>query len=147
MEQIIKRIEALKKDKKILNIFLLQSIVVIYTINSIIAKFATSAEVFSLKFFLFYGAEVMVLGIYAICWQQMIKRFDLSVAYANRSMAILWTALWSLIIFKEALNLKQVIGILLVVAGTIVVNLNTGNTDSSVSTDTAGNTVNSEVQQ
>ena len=142
-----KRIVALKKDKKIVNIFLLQSIVVIYTINSIIAKFATSVEVFSLKFFLFYGAEVMVLGIYAICWQQMIKRFDLSVAYANRSMAILWTALWSLIIFKEALSLKQVIGILLVVAGTIVVNLNTGNTDSSVSTDTAGKTVNSEVQQ
>lgn len=125
MEQTVKRIVTLKKDKKIVNIFLLQSIVVIYTINSIIAKFATSAEVFSLRFFFFYGAEVMVLGIYAICWQQMIKRFDLSVAYANRSMAILWTALWSILIFNENLSFKQVIGILLVVAGTIVVNLNT----------------------
>ena len=106
-----------------MNIILLQAIVIIYTINSIIAKFATGAEVFSVKFFMYYATEILVLGIYAVCWQHMIKRFDLSVAYANRSMAILWTALWSIIIFKETLELKQVIGILLVLAGTIIVNL------------------------
>ena len=116
----------MKRSNRITNIILLQAIVIIYTINSIIAKFATGADVFSFKFFLYYGAEILVLGIYAICWQQMIKRFDLSVAYANRSMAILWTALWSIIIFKETLSLKQVIGILLVLIGTIVVNLKTG---------------------
>ncbi len=112
--------------KKILNIILLQFIVIIYTINSIIAKFATKAEPLSLKFFLFYAAEVCVLGVYAICWQQMIKRFELSVAYANRSMAILWTALWSVLIFKESLSVKQLAGIILVVIGTIVVNLQPG---------------------
>ncbi len=111
-----------KKKISLKNILLLQAIVIIYTINSIIAKFATGTEVFSLKFILFYGAEVAVLGIYAICWQQMIKIFDLSVAYANRAMAILWTALWALIIFKEKINLKQGIGIVLVVIGTVVVN-------------------------
>ena len=112
--------------KKILNIILLQFIVIIYTINSIIAKFATKAEPLSLEFFLFYAAEVCVLGVYAICWQQMIKRFELSVAYANRSMAILWTALWSVLIFKESLSVKQLAGIILVVIGTIVVNLQPG---------------------
>ena len=111
------------KDKKIRNIILHQLIVIIYTVNSIIAKFATGAEPFSLDFFMFYAAEVAVLGIYAICWQQMIKRFDLSVAYANRSMAILWTALWSIIIFHESLNAKQIIGIVLVVIGTVTVNM------------------------
>ena len=104
------------------NIILLQMAVVIYTLNSIVAKFATGAEIFSLKFFLFYGAEVLVLGIYAICWQQMIKKFDLSVAYANRAMAILWTAVWALLIFKESISIKQGIGIVLVIIGTIVVN-------------------------
>lgn len=111
-----------KKKINIKNILLLQAVVVIYTINSIIAKFATSAEVFSFKFFLFYGAEVAVLGIYAICWQQMIKKFDLSIAYANRAMAILWTAVWALLIFRESISVKQAIGIVLVIIGTIVVN-------------------------
>lgn len=115
-----------KKKTGLINIVMLQAVVVIYTLNSIIAKFAAKADVemFSMKFFLFYGAEVMVLGIYAICWQQMIKRFDLSVAYANRAMAILWTALWALVIFKDTIGVKQAVGIALVVIGTIVVNWN-----------------------
>jgi len=112
-----------KKKISIKNIILLQAVVVIYTLNSIIAKFATGAEVFSLEFILFYGAEVAVLGVYAICWQQMIKKFDLSIAYANRAMAILWTALWAMLIFKNNITLKQGLGIALVVIGTVVVNL------------------------
>ncbi len=101
---------------------MLQAVVVIYTLNSIVAKFAENVEMLSFKFFLAYGLEVAILGVYAICWQQMIKKFDLSVAYANRAMAILWTALWALIIFKDTIGLKQAIGIGLVVIGTIVVN-------------------------
>ena len=111
-----------KKKISLKNILLLQAIVVIYTLNSIIAKFATGAEVFSFKFILFYVAEVAILGIYAICWQQMIKIFDLSVAYANRAMAILWTALWALVIFKENISIGQGLGIIIVVIGTVVVN-------------------------
>lgn len=105
------------------SILVLQLVVVIYTLNSIVAKFATGVEVLSVKFFLCYGAEIMILGVYAICWQQMIKRFELSVAYANRAMAILWTTLWALLIFGEHITLKQGIGIALVVLGTIVVNM------------------------
>lgn len=106
------------------NILLLQAVVVIYTLNSIVAKFAAkeNVEMFSFKFILFYGLEIAILGVYAICWQQMIKKFDLSVAYANRAMAILWTALWALVIFRDTIGLKQAIGIGLVVVGTIVVN-------------------------
>ena len=113
------------KDNKLKNIILLQLIVIIYTVNSIIAKFATGAKPLSLGFFAFYAVEVAVLGVYAICWQQMIKRFDLSIAYANRSMAILWTALWSVVIFHESLSVKQIIGIVLVVIGTVTVNIQT----------------------
>jgi len=113
-----------KKKIGLKNIVMLQAVVVIYTLNTIIAKFAAlnDVEMFSFKFFLFYGGEVAVLGIYAICWQQMIKKFDLSIAYANRAAAILWATLWALLIFKEPISPKQYIGIALVVAGTIVVN-------------------------
>ena len=121
----------MKNKSRLLDILLLQSIVIIYTINSIIAKFATGTQPFTVRFFLFYGAEVCVLGIYAICWQQMIKRFELSVAYANRSMAILWTALWAVLIFHEMLTVKQIVGIILVVTGTVIVNRNDKKEDGS----------------
>lgn len=107
---------------KIKNIILLQLIVIIYTINSIIGKLSAGEEFMSIRFILFYVAEVGVLGIYALLWQQMIKRFDLSIAYANRAMALIWSAVWAVVIFHESLSIKNIIGILLVIAGTVVVN-------------------------
>ena len=107
---------------KIKNIILLQLIVIIYTINSIIGKLSAVEEFMSMRFILFYVAEVGVLGIYALLWQQMIKRFDLSIAYANRAMALIWSAVWAVVIFHESLSVKNIIGILLVIAGTVVVN-------------------------
>ena len=53
------------------------------------------------RIILFFGLDLLFLGIYAICWQQMIKIFPLSVAYANRAMALLWSAVWAKIIFGE----------------------------------------------
>lgn len=114
----------MKKDKAfIINIILLQVVVIIYTLTSIVGRKAAGSELLSLQFILFYGLDIVILGIYAICWQQMIKKFDLSVAYANRAMAILWTAVWARFIFKDTIGIKQLIGILVVMIGTVVVNL------------------------
>ncbi len=107
------------------NIVILQAVVVIYTLSSVVAKFATEEKLFSFSFFLFYGLEILILGIYAILWQQMIKKFELSVAYANRAMALLWSAVWAILLFRESLDGKQLLGILLVIAGTMIVNTDT----------------------
>lgn len=112
----------MKGTISIKNILVLQAVVVIYTLSSVVAKFATGQELFSFSFFLFYGLEIVILGVYAILWQQMIKRFDLSVAYANRAMALLWSAVWAIVLFRDTLALKQVIGIAFVILGTVIVN-------------------------
>lgn len=119
---LIERGLIMKKKITWKNIIILQAVIIIYTVSSVVAKFATGKELFSFSFFLFYGIEIMVLGVYALLWQQMIKKFDLSIAYANRAMALLWSALWAVILFKDSLSVKQIIGILIVIAGTIVVN-------------------------
>ena len=102
-------------------IVLLQAIVVIYTVSGIMAKFASAGETLE-KVILFFGLDLMFLGIYAICWQQMIKIFPLSVVYANRAMALLWSTVWAKIIFGEQIGIKQMLGIALVVVGTLVIN-------------------------
>lgn len=104
------------------NIVILQAVVVVYTLSSVVAKLATGKELFSFSFFLFYGIEIAILGIYAVLWQQVIKKIELSVAYANRAMALLWSALWAVILFPESLSGKQCLGILFVIIGTVVVN-------------------------
>ncbi len=112
------------KTKKIsiAMIIALQVVVMFYTTSGIFAKLASGTGFMSLKFILFYGAEICVLGIYAILWQQIIKRVDLSIAYANRSIALIWSMLWAFLIFGEKITLQNIIGVIIVVVGTMIVN-------------------------
>lgn len=107
---------------KIKNVLLLQCVVVIYTFSSIMSKNASASADDPLRFLIFLGLEFVFLGVYAILWQQMIKRFELSVAYANRSMAVLWSMLWAVVFFHDEVTVKNMIGVLLVTAGTLIIN-------------------------
>ena len=110
-----------KKRISLKNILILQLVIIIYTLSGVAAKGASGYETLSWQFIFFYGLEIAILGVYAILWQQIIKRFDLSIAYANRSMAILWSLVWAVIFFHEKITVNNVLGVLIVLAGTILV--------------------------
>lgn len=103
-------------------LLILQAAVCLYTLSGIAAKLASNYDFLSVGFILCYGAEIAILGIYAIVWQQIIKRVDISIAYANRSMAIFWSMLWAFLLFREQITLRNLLGVLLIFIGTWVVN-------------------------
>lgn len=107
---------------KIKNVALLQGVIVIYTISSVMSKEASAADGNLRRFLFFFGMEFVLLGVYAILWQQMIKRFALSVAYANRSMAVVWSMIWAVVFFHDTITPQNIVGVLLVVAGTVIIN-------------------------
>lgn len=111
-----------KKRFQIKDILMLQIVFFIYSINSVVAKFASAQEPFSLNFILLYGLELCVLGVYAILWQQLIKRMELSVAYSNKAVVLLWAMVFGALLFKEQITLTKVAGILLVIVGIVVLN-------------------------
>lgn len=103
-------------------VLIIQAAVCLYTLSGICAKFASRYDFLSLGFILCYGAEIAILGVYAIIWQQIIKRVDISIAYANRAMAIFWSMLWAFLLFKEQITVQNLLGVLLIFAGIWVVN-------------------------
>lgn len=107
---------------KIKNIILLQGVVVIYTLSGIMSKNASANGANPVKFLIYFALEFLLLAVYAVLWQQMIKRFELSVAYANRSMAVLWSMLWAVLFFHDRITVKNIMGVLLVTAGTAIIN-------------------------
>ena len=111
-----------KKKTKLKEIFILQIVIAIYTLSTVFAKFASGQEFMSFKFILYYGLEMLILAVYAVVWQQLIKKFDISVAYANKAMGLLWSIVWSILIFNETITIKNVIGVVIVIVGTIIVN-------------------------
>ena len=100
----------------------LQAAVILYTCTDIAAKLASSYDFLSLGFVLCYGFEILLLGLYALCWQQIIKNVDISIAYSNRAAAIFWSTLWAAAIFREHISLQNVIGIVIIFAGIWMVN-------------------------
>lgn len=112
----------LKNKQIIKQILVLQVIIIIYTFAGVAGKFAAQQELFSLPFIMMYGVEIAILGVYAILWQQVIKRIDLSIAYANRAVAIIWSLLWAVVLFNEQVTWTNVLGGVIIIIGTIIVN-------------------------
>ena len=99
----------INKKKLVKDIVFLQIIIAIYTLSTVTAKFASNEEFLSINFILFYGAEIIILGIYAILWQQIIKKFEISIAYANRAMGLLWSIIWAIVFFHETITIKNIL--------------------------------------
>lgn len=126
------------------DILILQLIIMIYTFSSICAKLASGQETI-LRLLLFTGLEFLCLAVYAILWQQAIKKFDLSVAYANRAMVLLWSMIWAVLVFHDTITLKNILGVALVIAGTFVINTEKNRETTSESmTETRGREKNDE---
>ena len=113
------------KKNNLKQILLLQLVVVIYTCSGIMAKFASMQETVIMMLFYFF-LDLCFLGLYAIFWQQMIKKMPLSVAYLNRAISLAWSALWAIIIFKEDMTARKLLAIIFVTIGIIIVNSEDG---------------------
>lgn len=103
-------------------IVILQLVVIVYTFSTVFAKLAAQEPFFSFKFIMFLMLELFVLFVYAILWQQIIKKTELSVAYMNKSLALLWSMLWSFFIFKETITVNNIIGVAIILLGIMIIN-------------------------
>lgn len=73
--------------------------------------------------YLYLFLMVFVCFLYAFCWQKIIKKFDLNIGFANRSVYLLWSQLWAVAIFGEHLTPRNIIGLVIVLTGVIIVSL------------------------
>ncbi|MCD8154685.1 MAG: EamA-like transporter family protein [Clostridiales bacterium] len=71
--------------------------------------------------YLFLALMLLNCLIYAIAWQKTIRNFDLNVAYANKTVYLIWSQLWAVVIFHESLSWNNIAGLLLVFLGVLIV--------------------------
>lgn len=99
---------------------LLQIALFILSFGAVCSKMAGRQEFLSLPFFAFYGTLLLILFIYAILWQQVLKRISLVVAYACKGVGIIYGILWGVIFFKEEVTWKMIVGAVLVLIGVYI---------------------------
>lgn len=110
-----KNMEMIKKEWK--SFVLLHALIMVYSFSSVCSKFASRQEFLSWKFILLYGMVILFLGLYAIGWQQILKKLPLVMAYANKSVTVIWGLLWGMLIFNETITVSKIAGCLIIIVG------------------------------
>jgi drug/metabolite transporter (DMT)-like permease len=111
----------MEKKKTDLKLYLiLHVMLMVFSLSSVCSKSASAQAFMSPKWILFYGTMILILGIYAIVWQQIIKRMPLTTAYANKAVAVVWGQIWGLLFFHENVTPGKIIGALIIVAGIVL---------------------------
>lgn len=89
----------------------------IYALTGFFTKSASFHGFLSVKYIAYTVGAVAVLGIYAILWQQIIKRIPISDAYMFRGTSIIFTMLIAAICFGETIGVKNIIGSVIIICG------------------------------
>ncbi|MEG0757474.1 MAG: hypothetical protein RR505_03640, partial [Raoultibacter sp.] len=58
--------------------------------------------------------------IYALGWQQIIKRLPLTTAFSNKAATIVWGLIWGVMFFREEITFFKLLGACVVIVGVIL---------------------------
>lgn len=117
----MKKTNDIKKQNNLIWFVVLHIILFVMSFSGICSKLASNEKLFSLKFVLFYSLAIVILGVYAVFWQQIIKHISLTTAFCNKAVGIVWGMIWGLVFFKETIKWNMVLGAIIVIFGVIVV--------------------------
>lgn len=92
----------------------------IYSVSSVCAKLAAQQNVFAVTV-LFLMMEMGCLGVYALVWQQILKKFTLVTAMSNRGSVVIFNLFWSVFIFKESVTVSNIVGAVIIIVGICLV--------------------------
>ena len=105
---------------RIKTLFALHMLLMVYSTSGILSKLAAGVDFLSIEFCLYYGGALFLLGVYAIGWQQILKRLPLTTAFSNKAVTIVWGIVWGALFFFEPITLPKAVGALLISAGVVL---------------------------
>lgn len=99
---------------------LLITAIFIYSCSGVFSKFASMQEFLSFPYIANIAGVVFVLGVYAIMWQQIIKRMPVGDAYLFKGTGTIFGLLIAHFMFGEIITLNNCIGAAIIIAGVTI---------------------------
>ena len=109
------------KESNVKYIAILHIVLFVYSILGIASKIASGKDFLSLEFCFYYGIVILNLFLYAILWQQIIKKIPLITAYANKAVTVIWGIVWGSLFFKEEISFGKIVGAVIIILGIYLV--------------------------
>ena len=107
-------VKAIAKYGALVGINLLYACVTLFT------KYAAQQEFLSLAYCIGLAGALGVMGLYAICWQQVLRRIELSTAYMFKGTSLIFVMLLAWMIFDETITGMNVIGAAVIILGIVL---------------------------
>lgn len=101
--------------------FWLHLLMMFYAIGGIFSKNAANEPFLSTKFFINYMAVLLILMVYAVFWQMILKKIPLTIAMANKSVTVIWGLIYGFLFFGEKITVGNLIGAAVIIAGIVIV--------------------------
>lgn len=89
----------------------------LYACTGICTKMASQQQMLSVPYILWFGGAVAVIGLYAILWQQLLRRIELSTAYMFKGTTLVFTMLIAAMLFGETITIPNIIGSIIIIVG------------------------------
>lgn len=89
----------------------------LYACVTIFTKYASQQELMSMRYLLGLGGAIAVMGVYAVLWQQVLRRIELSTAYMFKGTSLVFVMLLAALLFGEAITWMNVIGAIIIITG------------------------------
>ena len=106
--------------QRVLPIILLVITFLIYSTTEIFTKLASMQELLSVAYFEYFALVILTMGAYAVLWQVILKRVDLSKAYLFKSLTVVFGLFFAWSIFHEMITLQNIVGCSFVIAGIVL---------------------------
>lgn len=107
-------------SSRLKTLFALHLLLMVYSTSGILSKLAAGVDFLSWEFVGLYAGVIALLGLYAIGWQQILKRMALTSAFSNKAVTIVWGIVWGALFFGESITLGKVVGAAFIIAGVIL---------------------------
>ena len=118
--------KANKPNSRAVVLIALHVLLLVYSLCGFFSKNASRQPFMSFEFCAFYAGMLAILVVYAIGWQQILKRLPLTVAFANKAITVVWGIIWGAVFFREAITLPMIIGAIIVMAGIVLFSIADG---------------------
>ena len=92
----------------------------LYACVSIFTKYASQHEFMSWNYMVGLIGAIGMMGLYAVLWQQILKRVELSVAYMFKGTSIIFVMLLACLLFGEQITWNNILGTIIIIAGRVL---------------------------
>lgn len=102
------------------NILFLCFTIAVYSLSDLFSKFASGCNFLSGLYIVYLSCAVLVLVLYALLWQMVLKRIPLNKAYMFRSLGVVYGLGIAFLVFHEIITWWNILGSVLVLSGLLV---------------------------